>query len=180
MRRRQSGPVGVIQTRKRGGRARCKTEGTVHVDAAVVEVFTELTMDARIDRDAHLKELRSQSRVPKQTWYEWFWGIKKAVPARATDAATSEAVRRCFTQMLDHVEPPHTFKPSEVALQLTDKELAGLGYEKWEEALPGVYELAFELRDMGDCEILRKGVVIGDDVTLADIDGPIRIRRVVM
>ncbi len=54
------------------------------------------------------------------------------------------------------------------------------GYEKWEEVLPAVYELAFELREFGDCEILRKGKVIGEDVTIVDLDGPIRIRRVVM
>ncbi|EME45006.1 hypothetical protein DOTSEDRAFT_43435 [Dothistroma septosporum NZE10] len=136
-------------------------------------------MDARIDRDAQLKQLGSQTRLPTQTWYEWFWGIKKAVPARSTDAATSEAIKKHFTQMLDHVEPPDVFKPSEVAQLLSDKELASLGYEKWEEALPGVYELAFEEREFGNCEILRKGKVIGDDVTIADLDGPIRIRRVI-
>lgn len=81
--------------------------------------------------------------------------------------------------MLDHVEPPEVFKPSEVAQQLSDKDLSALGYEKWEEALPGVYELAWELREFGDCEILRKGVVLPDDVSLEDIDGPVRIRRVV-
>lgn len=81
--------------------------------------------------------------------------------------------------MLDQTEPPDVFKPSEVAQLLSDKELASLGYEKWEEALPGVYELAFEEREFGNCEILRKGQVIGDDVTIADMDGPIRIRRVI-
>lgn len=54
-----------------------------------------------------------------------------------------------------------------------------MGYKKQEEAIPAVYELAFEMRELGDCEILRKGVVIGEDVGLRDIDGPIRIRRVV-
>lgn len=82
--------------------------------------------------------------------------------------------------MLDHVEPPEVFKPSEVAQLLSDKDLSSLGYEKWEDALPGVYELAFELREFGDCELLRKGVVLGDEVGIRDLDGPIRIRRVVM
>lgn len=109
-----------------------------------------------------------------------FWGIKKHVPARATDAATSECIRNAFRQMLDHVEPPEVFKPSEVAQLLSDKDLNSLGYEKWEDALPGVYELAFELREFGDCELLRKGVVLGDEVGIRDLDGPIRIRRVVM
>jgi hypothetical protein len=43
--------------------------------------------------------------------------------------------------------------------------------------LPAVYELAFELRAFGDCEILRKGKVIPEDMSIEDLDGPIRIRR---
>lgn len=33
--------------------------------------LTAVTMDARIDRDAALQQLKSQSRIPQQTWYEW-------------------------------------------------------------------------------------------------------------
>lgn len=139
--------------------------------------YTEVGMDAKLDRDEQLKQWRSQIRQPEQTWYEWFWGIKKAQPAQAIDAATSESIKNAFTQMLDQTDPPETFKPSEVALQLSDKQLADLGYKKWEECLPGIYMLAFEEREFGNCVILRKGKVLGDDVTLADIDGPIRIGR---
>lgn len=81
--------------------------------------------------------------------------------------------------MLDHTEPPDVFKPSEVAQLLSKKDLESLGYDNWEEALPGVYELAWELREFGDCEILRKGKVLPDNVSLAEIDGPVRIRRLV-
>jgi hypothetical protein len=134
-------------------------------------------MDARIDRDAQLKQSISLSKKPEQTWYEWFWGIQAPKKATPVDIATSEALKTAFTQMLDQVEPPDVFKPSEVATQLTDQQLADLGLKTWEEALPGVYCLAFEEREFGTCELLRKGKVLGDDVTLADIDGPIRIRR---
>jgi len=79
--------------------------------------------------------------------------------------------------MLEHCDPPQTFKPSEVTELLTEAELSNLGYEKVEEALPAVYELAFELRAFGDCLILRKGKVLSEDVTMADLDGPIRIMR---
>lgn len=88
-------------------------------------------------------------------------------------------MKKHFTQMLDQTEPPDVFKPSEVAQCFSNEELASLGYEKWEELLPGVYEIAFEEREFGNCEILRKGKVIGEDVTIADLDGPIRIRRVI-
>lgn len=135
-------------------------------------------MDARIDRDAQLKQLRSQSRLPTQTWYEWFWGIKpKGGPARAIDAATSESLRTAFIQMLDQTEPPAVFKPSEVATQLKQSQLADLGYEKWEEALPAVYHLAFEYREIGEAVILRKGKLLPEDATIEDLDGPIRIGR---
>lgn len=138
-------------------------------------------MEARIDRDQYLQQLKSSSRLPQQTWYEWFWGLRpKSGPANPTDAASNEAVKNAFVQMLDQTEPPAVFKPSEVALQLNDEQLAELGYEKWEEVLPAVYELAFEMREFGDCEILRKGQVLPESATIADLDGPIRIRRVVM
>lgn len=112
--------------------------------------------------------------------YEWWYSITPDPngPVRTIDAATNEALRAHFTELLDRVEPPESFKPREVAEALTDKQLSKMGYKKQEEAIPAVYELAFESRELGDCEILRKGVVIGDDVTIQDLDGPIRIRRV--
>lgn len=97
---------------------------------------------------------------------------------RITDAATSEAIKAHFIELLDRVEPPESFKPREVAEALTDKELSKMGYKKQEEAIPAVYELAFEMRELGDCEILRKGEVLGDEIGIRDLDGPIRIRRV--
>lgn len=122
------------------------------------------------------------SLSPSLTWgrYEWWYNITPDPngPIRTTDAATSEALKTHFIEILDRVEPPDSFKPREVAEALTDKELRSMGYKKQEEAIPAVYELAFEMRELGDCEILRKGVVIGDEVGIRDLDGPIRIRRV--
>ena len=79
---------------------------------------------------------------------------------------------------MDHTDPPATFKASEVAQQLSHNELVKLGYEKWEEVLPAVIELAFELREYGDCEILKGKKVLGEDVAAYDIEGDVRIRRV--
>ena len=137
-------------------------------------------MDARIDRDLRIKNSISTAKSAKrpQTWYEWFWRIPAPNDLRRPDdAAHDPALRAHFTQMLDHVEPPETFKPSEVAQLLTDKELFALGYEKWEEAIAAVYVLAWEMREFGHCEILRKGKVIPDDTTILKLDGPVRIRR---
>ena len=110
------------------------------------------------------------------TWW-WPWANEPPKPRNPTDASHDAGLRAHFTQMLDNCEPPETFKPSEVAELLTDAELARLGYEKAEEALPAIYELAFELRAFGDCLLMRKGKVLAEDVDLADLDGPIRIMR---
>ncbi|SMQ48708.1 unnamed protein product [Zymoseptoria tritici ST99CH_1A5] len=135
-------------------------------------------MDARIDRDAHIRSLASSSRVRGQTWYEWFWKLDPPkAELRTTDAATSEILKAHFTELLDRVDPPDTFKARDVVEALTDKELRDLGYKKQEDAIPAVYELAFEMREFGDCELLRKGQVLGDEVGLRDLDGPIRIRK---
>ena len=79
--------------------------------------------------------------------------------------------------MLDHTELPQVFKPSEVAELLTPKELAALGYKEHREAIPAIRELAFELRELGYCEILQKGKLVGEDVDVLEVEGPIRIRR---
>ncbi|KAK5698883.1 hypothetical protein LTR97_006532 [Elasticomyces elasticus] len=53
-----------------------------------------------------------------------------------------------------------------------------MGYKEWKEAIPAIRELAFELRALDYCEVLHRGVVLGDDIELLDVEGPIRIRRV--
>ncbi|KAK3115643.1 hypothetical protein LTR53_004796 [Teratosphaeriaceae sp. CCFEE 6253] len=113
------------------------------------------------------------------SWVSWLWGASGPTqPLRPIDAAHDPALRFHFLSLLDNTEPPDVFKASEVAQLLTHAELAKLGYETWREAIPAIRELAFELRGVGYCEILRKGKVLGDEVDLLDVDGPIRIRRV--
>lgn len=137
-------------------------------------------MNARIERDAELRAALG-NRLPKPaTWSEWWWGTGTKPALTATDVANKPWMRLHFAHMLDHTEPPAVFKPSEVAACMSKEQVKECGFEKWEEAIPAVYELAFELRAMGDCEILRKGVVIPDDMGIEDLDGPIRIRRVEM
>ncbi|KAI9833627.1 MAG: hypothetical protein M1819_003580 [Sarea resinae] len=74
-------------------------------------------------------------------------------------------------------EPPKTFCPSEVARSLSAAELKELGVEEWRDLMPKIRELAWELRDAGEAEILQKGEPLDDGVTICDIKGPIRIRR---
>lgn len=121
--------------------------------------------------------MTSKNVLPR-TWGQWWAGDPvKLKPARSADAAQDIALQTHFRQMLDHTEPPATFRLLDVALMLSPKELKDLGYEKPEQAVDGCLELAFEWRTFGDLEILRKGKIVGDDVEPYEIDGPVRIRR---
>lgn len=112
----------------------------------------------------------------ERSWYDWFWGIERK-PLKPTDAAHHPLIRGRFITILDNTEPPESFKASEVAQALMEDELKEMGYEKWEEAVPGVIELAFELRAFGDCEVLKGGKLVADDVMAMEIQGGCRIRR---
>ena len=108
-----------------------------------------------------------------------FWQPGPPKTMRPTDAIRSETILQRFHQFLDHTDPPASFKASQVAQELSYNELRALGYENWKEALPAVVELAFELRETGDCELLKGGQVLGDDVEVYDVGTAIRIRRAV-
>ncbi|KAK5120626.1 hypothetical protein LTR85_005984 [Meristemomyces frigidus] len=110
------------------------------------------------------------------TWW-WPWAAAPPKPMRPADAAHYPALKNHFISLLDNTEPPASFKASEVALLLTPKELFELGYEDAREAMPAIIELAFEMREFGDCEILKKGKVLSDDVAAYEIEGGVRIRR---
>lgn len=87
------------------------------------------------------------------------------------------ALKTRLEEFLAKREPPKTFCPSEVARALTASEMSDLGYGNWRDAMPDIRRLAWDLRDRGDCEILQKGEVIGEDIQPDDVRGPIRIRR---
>lgn len=112
------------------------------------------------------------------SWW-WPWAPEAPKPARPSDAAHDPAIRMHFAYMLDFTEPPATFKPLQVAELLTPAQLAKLGYENHFQALPAIYELAWELREFGDCEILQKGKLLPEEVSIPELEGPVRIRRIV-
>ena len=85
------------------------------------------------------------------------------------------ALQQHLTAFLAKRDPPKTFCPSEVARALTADELAHLGYTEWRDAMPAIRELAWTVRDAGECQILQKGQPI--DVDIDDVRGPIRVRR---
>jgi len=114
-----------------------------------------------------------------RSWWDWFWGIPSPVPLKAGDAAHHPVMRSRFIDFLDNTDPPHSFKANDVAKAFTQDELKQMGYENWDEAVPGVIELAFELRSFGDCEVLKGGKLVPEEVLAMEIQGGCRIRRVV-
>lgn len=123
-------------------------------------------------------KLESLPFKDERSWYDWFWRIPVKQPMKPADAAHHPLLRGRFNTFLDNTEPPASFKASEVAQALREEELKQMGYEKWEEAVPGVIELAFELRAFGDCVVLKQGKVLPDSVMAVEIQGGCRIRRV--
>lgn len=80
-------------------------------------------------------------------------------------------------RFLNQRQPPKTFCPSEVARSLTTDELRDCGADDWRALMPQIRELAWSMRDSGQCEVLQKGDVLGSEVALEDVRGPIRLRR---
>ncbi|KAF2713017.1 hypothetical protein K504DRAFT_368652 [Pleomassaria siparia CBS 279.74] len=71
---------------------------------------------------------------------------------------------------------PKTICPSEVARAFTTAELQTLGAGTWRDTMESVRIVVWELRDNGEVDIMQKGEVLGKDVGLADVKGPIRLR----
>ena len=115
--------------------------------------------------------------MPTATWTEWLFGTGPPKFLKPSDAAHDPTLRARFITLLDNTDPPASFKASEVAQSLSVMELRKLGYDKWDEALPAVKELAWELRAFGDVEILKGGRIIPMDVDAWEVEGGVRIRR---
>lgn len=84
-----------------------------------------------------------------------------------------------LNRFLDTREPPKTFCPSEVARAFTREELTAEDATEWRDLMPSIRETVWSLRDQGRLEVLQKGNILGPEVTLANLKGPIRVRRTV-
>ncbi|SMR41233.1 unnamed protein product [Zymoseptoria tritici ST99CH_1A5] len=90
---------------------------------------------------------------------------------------SSSTIKPHLDRFLSTRQPPKTFCPSEVARALTANDLQRLGCENWREAMSIIREVVWERRKAGECEVLQKGEVLGMEVELEDVRGPIRVRR---
>lgn len=79
--------------------------------------------------------------------------------------------------LLSDREYPKTICPSEVARALSAPELEQLGIGLWRDAMPAVRTVVFDMRCTGEVEVLQKGEVLGEEVGVGDVVGPIRVRR---
>lgn len=80
-------------------------------------------------------------------------------------------------QVLSSREYPKTACPSEVARGLSDQELDKLGAQSWRDVMGPVRQQIEHLRNKGQAEVLQRGVVVEEDLAIADLKGPIRVRN---
>jgi Protein of unknown function (DUF3253) len=82
-----------------------------------------------------------------------------------------------LNDLLDSRSFPKTICPSEAARALSATELQSKGVDKWRDLMPTIHELAFELREKGELEILQKGEMLPESQTMEQTVGPVRLRR---
>ena len=96
----------------------------------------------------------------------------------APDLTRKEILLPHVQRLLSSRAHPKTICPSEVPRALTAAELEATGASHWRDLMPEVREILWEMRQRGEVEVLQKGMLVPDQVTLEDVRGPIRARRV--
>jgi hypothetical protein len=92
------------------------------------------------------------------------------------DLCNDDAIQQHLNRLLKARAHPKTICPSEVARALSSSDLENYNAQEWRDMMPLIRERVWLLRSRGSVEILQKGEVLGDDVGLDDIRGPIRVR----
>lgn len=88
-----------------------------------------------------------------------------------------DAIKEHLNCLLSSRDYPKTICPSEVARALSSDELEAVGAKQWRDIMPMIREIAWEMRDQGAIDILQRGQVLDHNVGIADVKGPIRLRR---
>jgi hypothetical protein len=84
-----------------------------------------------------------------------------------------------LTSLLQTRAYPKTICPSEVARALSPAELKACGATEWRDLMPTIRNMVWEMRDRGEVEILQRGQVLGTEVGVEDVRGPVRVRKTV-
>lgn len=88
-----------------------------------------------------------------------------------------DPISRDLQRLLNSREFPKTICPSEVARALSKTELEELHVTQWRDLMPEIRRRVWVMRDAGEVEIMQKGEVLGREVGLEDVKGPIRVRK---
>ena len=88
-----------------------------------------------------------------------------------------EVLTERIEQLLKKREPPKTICPSEVPRSFSSAELRDLGVSEWRDLMPRIRELLWVMKENDEVEIMQRGEPIAADMSLEDIQGPIRARR---
>ena len=95
----------------------------------------------------------------------------------ALDDDKRDILLKHTNRLLSTREFQKTICPSEVARALSSAELDALQAHDWRATMDDVRGLVWEKREAGEVEVMQKGQVL-DVQNLADIKGPIRVRKV--
>jgi hypothetical protein len=98
-------------------------------------------------------------------------------PTMALDDGQRDILSKHINRLLSTREFPKTICPSEVARALSSAELEALQAHDWRATMDDVRELVWEMREVGEVEVMQKGQVL-DVQSLVDVKGPIRVRKV--
>ncbi len=97
----------------------------------------------------------------------------------ANESSPSDEIIRCrLDELLCSRNHPKTICPSEVPRSLTASELEALGVTHWRDLMLKVREILYHMSQREEVEILQRGIVIPKGISLHDIKGPIRARKV--
>lgn len=94
-----------------------------------------------------------------------------------SESLQQDVLRPHLIRLLNSRASPKTICPSEGPRALSRNELQEIGASDWRELMDGARAIVWQMRDAGEVEIMQKGEVLGGEVGLEDVKGPIRVRR---
>lgn len=92
------------------------------------------------------------------------------------DSSKRSCLESHLTQLLANREYPKTICPSEGPRGLSKAELEQMGANEWRDLMDEARAILWRMRDRGEVEILQRGQVLGDDVGVHHVKGPLRVR----
>jgi len=88
-----------------------------------------------------------------------------------------DIISKRLNELLDGRAYPKTICPSEVARSLSSDELQQCNAESWRDLMPQIREIAWKLKEKGELDVMQKGEIVDQNLSLEDVRGPIRLRR---